>query len=1380
MATQTISELVQVQSGYTSYVDLRFELFDDNKNIGRMSQYRPITSHRLAFQKLARSLNPKDRRVYLVTGSYGTGKSHLSLMLANYMQTPAGEAPMPDFFKNFAEVELPLSEELRAKRPHGRYLVALCDWGARADFEEVVLRAVDDALKREGFTETLETPYLFAERKLAEWKGLVDQGDPRGQFYSDFERELIDRNPGTTLSAFIKSLKGFDPTVLEEFKRIHQHVTTAPFTYDKSDLVAILESTLASAAFKERFLGLLVLFDEFGDTMDKGYLSPKAFQKFAQLCADTPPNCARLVFVGTAHKDLTAYARAYNTTDFRTASDRIESVPLTPDGIEDIIAAIVVPQKESTLWKEKIVPKSAIFDSLLNDCNRLKLFDWLTGPRIRKAIIENIYPMHPMATYALLQLARDVASNNRSIFTFFSNEIGQDADPGSYGHYVATTPIEMNGKLNLYTADNLWDFFGVTLNSDNRELRDTVRGQIKDYEASVRELKRLAMQDSSSRMLFENDLLIMRILRLMLIYNVIQIPNSKENLQFGLYMTTQSEITELHNRLQSLTKKGILYNVKEIGVYEFKQSTSIDLERVVEDYVKSAENLPGNIVAELNELVPLDKKGEQYMDAKDYNLPFGEDKRLERRLVRAVDLLSEVDTPFGKRSYFEALESEIDQETAKRGEFEGIALHVACESAEDIQKARNACARNVSQRVVVAIPKQPIGFLDAVLDLRALLHIDQNTDAMKLTVQDKAILHDRLNGDGTRPGARDTLRSRRDKLLNSKEIKWYGQYAQLLPTDTNKVHDAANQVMVLMYTPFRNQFVHDDFNKIRVRDLTKNQSLKEAVEKLLDYTEPITIDASFPQQRGDIKYLRKCLLNNGALDQSKKAEGSKLRCEVSAMTTPYEAKLPSLAAMVHEVQNLGMGDRLKIRDWAAKYRRAPYGQGPVSLAISLAYLVRVFGDSIRFKAEEGAVADLMVNSFDMLLNLIDGQQYPNAFLSYRQLRSEEKELIKAVYTLFGEPASAVAREYTMVEAYNAIRVWWSDLPPIARVPALYPKAGYPHAVDFIGALQKIEARDPYFFLFDELPSAYGAEASMIITKDQVSAIAEQLPEDKSALESALSIVENQIVTALRTMFGVAGNTYEDILESVRVWYNSLDAIQQDTHASWQDRSSIPLVQYLKTMSTIEDTFLNKIPASPEYGMKAVQDWIADRVAEYVSRLERGKALIDDNRLKVEVPRISVDGKPHALIPDGETVKFKGQITLTFQHADPDTRIYVAEGGADPTDATSPRREVNGTEPLNILDNKVLRVAAQDVEGNWSRAHTVRLINEHEQYLVKLPEQQALPGYGDTVTFIFPPDAESFEATLQSLLTLGVERGLFSWEQLTRRLNDISDKLPREQ
>ena len=110
------------------------------------------------------------------------------------------------------------------------------------------------------------------------------------------------------------------------------------------------------------------------------------------------------IFVGTAHKSLTSYAKAYSAADFLTASDRIREVPLTPDGVEDIIGAIVHPLKEQELWK-RFVSQDGVFNSFGIECARLKLFDWLSAPQIRNRIIEDLYPMHPMATYILLPVS---------------------------------------------------------------------------------------------------------------------------------------------------------------------------------------------------------------------------------------------------------------------------------------------------------------------------------------------------------------------------------------------------------------------------------------------------------------------------------------------------------------------------------------------------------------------------------------------------------------------------------------------------------------------------------------------------------------------------------------------------------------------------------------------------------------------------------------------------------------------------------------------------------------------------------------------------------------------------------------------------------------
>lgn len=1365
---EKIKEIIEIQGGYTSYVDLKLELFDDSRNIARMARYRPVTSHRQAFERLTRSLNVKDKRCYLLTGAYGTGKSHLCLMFANYLQTPAGEKPMPDFFENYLQVAPAQAENLRAMRATGRYLVALCEWGGHSDFEEIVLRAVDQALRREGFGEDFDTHYLQAIKKIEEWEAFYTTGDARGRFFPDFQAALHDLQPPQDVEKFKRRLRDFDFAALEDFKRVHLNLTTASFTYDKSNLLAILTNTLASAKFKERFLGILVLFDEFGDTMDRGNLSPKMFQQFAQLAAETPADCARLIFVGTAHKPLTAYAKAYSATEFRTASDRVEEVQLTPDGVEDIISAIVVPQKSSPLWQNKVAARASVFDGFLTDCTRLKLFDWLKGPKVRANIIENIYPMHPMATYAMLQLARDIASTNRSVYTFFSGDLGGYDEAGSYGWYINNTPIETGGRLNLYTADLLLDYFAAALSSDNRELREPIREKIKDYENSRRELNRLVSQDATTKLQFLDDPLLERVLRLMLIYDIIGVPNRLDNLLFGLYRTSEAEKTEVRNRLNQLAAKGVLYFAKDTQVYEFKKSKSVDLDRLIDEYKKEPNNEPANLVAELNTLIPLDRKNDLYLEAKDYNLSNSEDKRLERRFARPAEMAAEIDTPQGKRNFFHLLENELERE-AKNSDCEGYAVYAVCETEEEIQKAKECSARNQSDRIVVAVPKNPVPLRDAVMDLRALLHIEGSDEAKNFTMQDNAVLNARLNGDTNRPGAYDVLRGLRNKLMSARDIVWYAKYAAPLPVDENKQHDAANRVMDTLYSNYHNLFTHDDFNKLRAKiDRTKSIALKEAVEKLLDYTQPIILDTSFAQQRGDRRYLQQCLLTYGVLRQVK-ADGSKLRCEFEANSDKYSKYLPSLAAMISEIKNLPPNTKVNLVAFATKYRQPPYGQGPVAMALSLACIRRFFGDGILIKADENAIGEMPLHSFDEVIDLFEGRR-PNAFLSYRPLRDEEQRLVDEVFKVFGQAESAadVAQRATVSQTHQAVKAWWDGLPPLARVGKLYPSQTQPYVAQFIEALTKIAARDAYTFLFDDLPETFGDGAGLAVASETVERVATHLPQMKQAIEAQLQQVEDRIFSEIRQIFEVRQHTDSDIVDAVTSWYNSLDTNQRDSHAPWHTNDSKPLVVYLKAIAYPRETFLKTIPASTDYGMKPVADWITDRVSEYVERLRRGKQLIDQSRLKVESPEVIFTGDCEQ---SGGQVSFKGVVKVTLRPKSKNAKIYVVEGNADPTDPNAQREELAGDAPLEIHDHKTIHYAVQDADGNWGRVETLELINENKKYELSEPKQRSLLK-DQTVNFIFPQDPQSFAVTCRSLFSLALQRNLLTPEQLEATVQAI--------
>ena len=126
-----IFDLVNFHAAYGEQVRLLDYYYDPNENREHMAGYVPIRAHRDAFLDLARSQLPSKEnkeKVFMLTGSYGTGKSHLCLMLANYFSLKPTDLEMAEFFDNWAKRDAAGANNVRNWRGDGRYLVAPCDF----------------------------------------------------------------------------------------------------------------------------------------------------------------------------------------------------------------------------------------------------------------------------------------------------------------------------------------------------------------------------------------------------------------------------------------------------------------------------------------------------------------------------------------------------------------------------------------------------------------------------------------------------------------------------------------------------------------------------------------------------------------------------------------------------------------------------------------------------------------------------------------------------------------------------------------------------------------------------------------------------------------------------------------------------------------------------------------------------------------------------------------------------------------------------------------------------------------------------------------------------------------------------------------------------
>jgi len=306
-----IRDIVQIHSGYTSYVDLYEDYHDLVKNRGRMERYKPIAAHRLVFEKVAQALNDLDRRFYFLSGSYGTGKSHLLLMMANYFANPSDVPELNKFFQNYesaqSEVLLKPGEalkerkaaSLKEKRKSGRYLVALCRFSLNLDFEGALLRALEDALQKDETNILLDTHYREALRRIDDWQARRNES----RFYTDLESAISRLYPDWTVNKLVEGLKEFDEQALKAFKSCFSSVTDSEFAYKKDNLRDIITDFLNNPQFKETYKGIVFLYDEFGDAIDKNLVIYSTLLDFAQFCAvSTLEKGGAVIFIATGHK----------------------------------------------------------------------------------------------------------------------------------------------------------------------------------------------------------------------------------------------------------------------------------------------------------------------------------------------------------------------------------------------------------------------------------------------------------------------------------------------------------------------------------------------------------------------------------------------------------------------------------------------------------------------------------------------------------------------------------------------------------------------------------------------------------------------------------------------------------------------------------------------------------------------------------------------------------------------------------------------------------------------------------------------------------------------------------------------------------------------
>ena len=1361
-----IKEIVKIQSSYSHQVNLKDEHKDRALNQERMTNYRPIKSHRKAFEIIAEGAYRKDsKRCFILSGSYGTGKSHLCLMAANYFESPSDTQEMKSFFENYTESEADeinkKAEQLKGWRKNGRYLVSVCDYGANK-FETYILRGIKDALCRENIPEEeIDSYYLQAIKKIDEW-----ENNENINFYKDLEQVLENKYQLWSVNKLKTELKLYNKEAIEIFKDVHKTVTTTDFGYEKDNYVEIISQITKSKIIKEKFLGLIIFYDEFDYQLKSNRFDLDEFQKFAQMCAASFMNNFPIIFVATTHRSFASYKNVYNAEDFMTVNDRIREIPLATEGIEEIISAIINLKKDSALWKEKVIPNADEFNQLASMCDQMKIFNWLSGPKKRKKIVENIFPMHPMATYSLLRLAEDVGSNNRSVVTFFAEE---KEDEGSYDWFVKNNEItNPKGELQFYTTDLLFNFFKDKLNSDNQELRTTVKEHIRNYETSLRELNK---QRATSGKLDLDDNIYDRILKIMAIYQIIGIPINMNALKVAMYANTENKIMELEYCLKKAASYKIIYFNETNLCYEFRRSDAIDINGLIKEYKADENNLPDNYIEELEKIKRHDIvrktskffRDNDFLDAAKYNFDYNEDKRLKRKFVTIKELESS--------SYFNELLNKLKAETKIKLSYEGIVIYVFCENEGDIKRAKAIATKNNHENIMIAVPAEEITIFDEIFSLKAAISI--NTDEFQN--QDIGMLKEYIMQFD------EKLRNKLESYINSKNLIIYGKNGIELSIFSSDNDEAVKKLFEYIYEGKRNLLKHEELNLIHEFKEKNNIALKEAVEKLLDFSDDLYYRNDVAADRGDIRYFQKVLIQSGVV-KSSGTNQNKVMCELEIDEGKYEKILPALSTMIREIKysDYNMSVIGLINDYMKNY-----GIGYNSIILYFAVIKRYFKDSLTIMAEVSDIGSLKISNYDILLDLLYYQKYKNAVIKFKEIHEHDVIFINQLYKAFTDISKDKENEITIDKVYDRLKSWYMELDNINKVSGIYDN----NALDnFIDVFNQIGNKNPRDFILEEIKCIYGFDKQDLILSDKVPEIIDRIKSDKQAIEQGYYIVRDKIVANIKEIFDISEVSFVRINERINLWYEKLSDFQRNYNNDLHNDESRQLVLHLGKAYNFEKLITEVLPEA--FKMGKVRLWYTDKSNSLIEKIRMAKKYIEENIFLVKVPSYEFTNINNEIYVQNTSdssvkVKYRNSVSIKIIPNEDHNKIFITSNGSDPKLENSQREETIECYEYTTDEDITLKFCAIDHEGRYSKVLTADFINEDKKYEVKYVNQTHQMGIEDIgisvkeepkVQVTLPRDIDSLKQCIQSIIIETKEKYGLSKEQFIEVLNMLIEDL----
>jgi len=707
MISQHLNDFIHISPGFKAAVNLRKE----RDNLVKVSGFIPTEVAREIILDFAKKLHPAtpDLRSRIVMGTYGTGKSHLALVLLNFFLRPISTSELQTVIEKLDSDTKGVLLQHRQQIPDKYLIVSL--YGDEGNIADGLIMGLRRSLEKEGLEYLL--PHSAFDAALDRIKD-IEKNYPDSHVIL---KQQIEKN-GCTLSELKTRLCEYQKKAFDLFRYIHPTFAGgAAFEFSTMlDPATFYESVVKELRKEHGFSGIAIFWDEFGNKMEEVVKDPTGkegliLQDFAECCNASEENQLHLYLF--CHRSLKEYHDISQNTlvlnhkqledDLRKIEGRFKQYILKSTDVEtfQLIDGVIIADKQSDGWSGLIDTYSEYFKELVQETGLLKYFTGFTQEELKATVVLGAYPLHPMAVYSLPAISEKVAQNNRTLFTCLCED-----DHGSFKRFLDKAICDSkDSSPPMFTIDSLWDYFA-----------NDIKQQDKTY-SIFRDFEHLKTR------LGDNDPLGLRILKAVSVFRVTNPTRFKatEKILFYSLNIPTEEHEFFQNRLAKYSnlrnENHILMRLQADGSY--RPAVSSATESIIEKVRKLLSYTPEK----------LNQKPVQYLKSLWKNLPvhenceatdYGDDFGVYRTL--SIEPIS----MYQLRERLHILTKNLGAGTYQ----DGVVLSVLCASSTEIEEAKKIAStipvNNNYQQVVFAIPKEPVKLFELLMEHQSLTYLKNN------------------------------------------------------------------------------------------------------------------------------------------------------------------------------------------------------------------------------------------------------------------------------------------------------------------------------------------------------------------------------------------------------------------------------------------------------------------------------------------------------------------------------------------------------------------------------------------------------------------------------------------------------------------------------